>query len=146
MQKYLTEILIPKSRTTTVSWLMSEGVQSELFITQVTSKWQALQMRDLRVVAPTRARTSPVFSAKPVVPEEPPANPSGSKKKNRLTPALRATIPPCPRGGGMCLMSYTNRGCNKEDCPWVPWYAGCPPLPAPLQDWLVAVQGSYKSP
>ena len=147
MQKFLTEILIPQSPMDVVTWLVPESIHGGLFSAQVSGRWQALQMRDMRAATPptpTIRRSSPTIP--PAGKPNAPTVDESEKKRNRLTKAMRAMIPPCPQGGGMCLMSYTNRGCHKDDCPWVNWYAGCPPLNVQLQNWLKEVQGSYKAP
>ena len=142
LQKFLTQILIPGSKRSVVEWLSHEGVQDHLFYSHVTQRLQAIQFRELRASKPSFVKHQP--SPSPTPPSKNP--PGGDRGKNKLTVAMRAMIPKGPNGIGMCIMSFTNRGCKKADCPWVERFEGGPGLNTQLQDWLKEVQGSYRAP
>lgn len=136
--KFMNEVLLPQVSIPVVQWLGPENVQSALFFGQVSSKWQTIQLRDLRSQTIFRPQ---IVKKEPGAPALDPQKP----KKNTLSKALAAKI---PKSGGvnLCLMSYTNRGCKNKDCQYVNKKAGDPELDLGLQKWLIDTAGSYKGP
>ena len=143
--KYMNELLLPVPQPTTpiMQWISGEGIMSSLYQGLVSSKWQAIQMRDIRMSAIDRQRGGVDRQRGGVVEEVIAVVPGINQSPNPLSKELKATIPKVD-GINACLVSFTNRGCNNPKCTYKKRTPEMGQLHPGVQKWLKDVHGSYK--
>ena len=147
ISKFILEVLLPHSNVALIDWLSKEGVQGELFFSLVSTKWQTIQLRDMRS-SPYGGRIGNGITGQdspaPTGNKGGPTNPR-NQSPNPMTAAMKRGIPTV-NGVGVCVMSYTNRGCNRPTCTFHMRGPGSPALKPDMQAWLIACHGSYNPP
>ena len=136
--KYMNEMLLPTPQPTTPlsHWISGEGLMSNLYQGLISSKWQAIQMRDIRMSTIERLRGGVVEEASTTVSAK-------HQPSNQLSKELKATIPKVD-GVNACLVSFTNRGCKNKMCTYKNRTPEMGQLHPDVQQWLRDNHGSYK--
>ena len=142
VNKFVTEVLTPQTDPTV--WMSIEATTSgRVYDDQIRLKLTTLQFTEL--AARSHGGGGGGSGGHVGVRHD------GESKKeewsSKMPKAVRDTIPK-KDGMNICLLSYTNQGCKKENsgCAFHHKKAGSPTCPPPLAQWIEKTYGSFVGP